>query len=146
MLGRAEGCAVHQPHRADPSRCHEGGELFVFMAVPPGPGTEPGTPQWVLTAYSLNRYKAFGGNRKQRSTQTLIQTQTSQTSCAILNSFRVFCLNLCCHICKTGIVIFPNTANSHRIVMIREIINTIHYFNDNKHLTLQVFLLKSFLN
>lgn len=30
--------------------------------------------------------------------------------------------------------------------MIREIINTIHYFNDNKHLTLQVFLLKSFLN
>lgn len=29
--------------------------------------------------------------------------------------------------------------------MIRKIINTIHYFHDNKHLTLQVFLLKSFL-
>lgn len=42
MLGKGEGCGVDQPHRADPCRDLEGGDLFVLMAVPPVPGTEPG--------------------------------------------------------------------------------------------------------
>ena len=51
MRGRG-GCGVDQPHRADPCRGLEDGDSFVLMAVPPVPGTEPGTH----SGYSLHIY------------------------------------------------------------------------------------------